>query len=179
MRCHSGPLFTDQQFHVLAVPQIGPGKGAEAPADFGRGRETSRPEDRYAFRTPPLRNVTLTGPWMHDGAYTVLELAVRHHLDAVQAWHRYDVAQVDPRLRATWRNDAQEEREMFANLDPLLRVPLRLSDQEIGDLLTFLEALTDPAAFRLEDFMPSRVPSGLPVDEPSEGVLRSALGYAE
>lgn len=165
VRCHSGPLLTDQQFHVLAVPQVGPGKGAEAPADFGRGRETLQPQDRFAFRTPPLRNVAVTGPWMHDGAYTSLELAVRHHLDALNAWQRYDASQLDPRLRPTLRSDAQEVRQMFANLDPHLRVPLRLSDAAIGDLLTFLEALTDPAVFALERFIPSRVPSGLPVQD--------------
>ncbi len=165
VRCHSGPLLTDQQFHVLAVPQIGPGKGAEAPADFGRGRETLRPEDRFAFRTPPLRNVVVTGPWMHDGAYTSLELAVRHHLDVLRAWQHYDISQVDSRLRATWRNDAREQGEMLANLDPLLRTPAPLSDGEIDDLLTFLEELTDPAVFSLARFVPVRVPSGLPVED--------------
>ena len=71
--CHSGDLMTDQQFHNLAVPQFGPGKGNGKPYDFGRYAETGVPDDRFAFRTPPLRNVALTGPWMHNGAYSNLE----------------------------------------------------------------------------------------------------------
>ncbi|MCX8071011.1 MAG: cytochrome-c peroxidase [Candidatus Binatia bacterium] len=121
--CHAGPLLTDQRFHVLAVPQLGPGKGAEAPEDFGRGRETADPRDLYAFRTPPLRNVTVTGPWMHDGAYTSLEAAVRHHLDVWQAWEGYDVSQLDERLQPTVQGGAHERAQMFANLGPLLREP--------------------------------------------------------
>jgi cytochrome c peroxidase len=55
--CHSTGLLTDQKFHNLAVPQIGDGKGREQPFDLGRARETGNDCDRYAFRTPPLRNV--------------------------------------------------------------------------------------------------------------------------
>ncbi|MCB0238120.1 MAG: hypothetical protein KDH08_05655, partial [Anaerolineae bacterium] len=69
-RCHSGNLLTDQEFHNAAVPQLGPGKGRQNPyIDLGRARETGNPDDRFAFRTPPLRNVALTGPWMHNGAF--------------------------------------------------------------------------------------------------------------
>jgi cytochrome c peroxidase len=55
--CHSTGLLTDQKFHNIAVPQIGDGKGREQPFDLGRARETGNDCDRYAFRTPPLRNV--------------------------------------------------------------------------------------------------------------------------
>ena len=58
--CHSGPLFTDQEHHVLASPQVGPGKGEQAPWDLGRIRETGKAEDEFAFRTPPLHNL---GQW--------------------------------------------------------------------------------------------------------------------
>ena len=82
VNCHSGPLFTDQEHHVLAVPQVGPGKGEQAPWDLGRIRETGEVVDEFAFRTPPLHNVTETGPWMHDGALSTLEAVILHHLES-------------------------------------------------------------------------------------------------
>ena len=81
--CHSGIFQTDLQFHAIAMPQIGPGKGDgfDGHEDFGRERVTGDPADRYRFRTPPLRNVVITGPWGHDGAYNTLETIVRHMAD--------------------------------------------------------------------------------------------------
>ncbi len=60
--CHNGATFSDGKFHNAAVAQIGPGKGdgADGRDDFGRMRETGAAADRYAFRTPALRNVELT-----------------------------------------------------------------------------------------------------------------------
>jgi len=60
--CHAGPFQTDHDFHAIAMPQIGPGKG-DGPSgrdDFGRERVTGLAEDRFKFRTPSLRNVALT-----------------------------------------------------------------------------------------------------------------------
>ncbi|MCK7580537.1 MAG: hypothetical protein MZV65_36100 [Chromatiales bacterium] len=48
-------------------------RDANSPSTLGRARETATTCDRYAFRTPPLRNVAITGPWMHNGAFTTLE----------------------------------------------------------------------------------------------------------
>lgn len=160
--CHAGPLLTDQRFYNLAVPQLGPGMLDEEPLDYGRGRETGSPSDRYAFRTPPLRNVALTGPWMHNGAYTTLEGAVRHHLDGLAALDAYDPRQLKPELQS------------FVHDDPidLARVrstawtdgqPLALNDAEVAALVAFLEALTDPAAYDLRSLRPDAVPSGRPV----------------
>jgi cytochrome c peroxidase len=161
--CHTGNLLTDQQSHDIAVPQVGPGKGAEAPLDFGRGRETGNEADRYKFRTPPLRNVAITGPWMHDGAYTTLEGAVRHLLDPATALRHYDVSQLAPDMQSTFQGDAQTLTAILANLDPLVATAQRLSDDEVNEILTFLEALTDPAAADLSGDIPDAVPSGLPV----------------
>lgn len=161
--CHSGSLLTDQECHGLAVPQVGPGKGAEAPLDFGRGRETGRAEDDYTFRTPPLRNVALTGPWMHDGAYVTLEAAVRHHLDPARSLEEYDSTQLAEELRDTFQADAATIDAMLANLDPAVATPIELTDAEVSDLLAFLESLTDPAATDLGGDVPDSVPSGLPV----------------
>jgi cytochrome c peroxidase len=106
--CHAGAFQTDHDFHAIAIPQIGPGKGDGRHADywsasgheafiedFGRGRVTMRPEDVFRFRTPSLRNVMLTGPWGHDGVYRSLEEVVRHHLDPVASLEQYAAAAVE------------------------------------------------------------------------------------
>jgi cytochrome c peroxidase len=158
--CHNGSLLTDQSYHNIGVPQLGPGKGDEAPLDYGRGRETGLAKDRYAFRTPPLRNVALSGPWMHNGAYTSLEGAVRHHLDPATAVETYDISQLDPGLRGTY----QEQPAVLSTLDPLVATPLVLSDRQVNDLLAFLEALTSPTTANSCELIPESVPSGLPID---------------
>jgi cytochrome c peroxidase len=163
--CHSGNLFTDQAHHNICVPQLGPGKGDEAPMDLGRARETGAAADRHAFRTPPLRNVAVTGPWMHDGAYTTLEGAVNHHLNPQEALRNYDVAQLAPALRETVQDDAQTLEELMQDLDPLLAEPVTLSDGEFGQLLAFLHALTSPSVEDLLYVVPVSVPSGLPVSD--------------
>ena len=158
--CHNGSLLTDQKYHNIGVPQLGPGKEDEAPEDFGRGRETGLTKDMYAFRTPPLRNVTITGPWMHNGAYTTLEDAVRHHLDPASALANYDITQIDPLLRDT----VQPQGSLLLTLDPLMALPVELTSQQFDDLMALLEALTSPSAAKGCDLIPDSVPSGLPVD---------------
>ena len=64
--CHSGYLFTDQNFYSLAIPQFGPGRTrtfVPFTRDVGRMAESNRLEDMYRFKTPTLRNVTLTSPY--------------------------------------------------------------------------------------------------------------------
>ncbi len=156
--CHSGSLLTDQQAHNIGVPQIGPGKEADAPLDLGQGR--------FAFRTPPLRNVAVTAPYMHNGAYSTLETAVRHHLDPAQALQSYDeTAHLPPDLWGTFQDDDLILGEMMGTLDGQVRPKRPLTDAEIGDLLAFLEALTDTAVYDLEKWIPISVPSGLPVED--------------
>lgn len=162
-RCHSGNLLTDQQPHDIAAPQVGPGKGVEAPFDFGCGRETGQPEDRFTFRTPPLRNVAITGPWMHDGAYVTLEGAVRHSLAPAESLGRYDATQLAGDMATTFQSDPDTINAILANLDPMVSHPMVLSDDEVNELLAFLESLTDPAAIDLGRDIPATVPSGLPV----------------
>ena len=104
-QCHSGNLQTDQEFHAIAMPQIGPGKNdgfdqsywqatgfAARLEDEGRYKVTRDPADRFKFRTPTLRNVELTGPWGHAGSYQSLEAVVRHHADPVGALNSYRAA---------------------------------------------------------------------------------------
>jgi cytochrome c peroxidase len=70
-QCHNGVNFTDNQFHVLGVPQVGPAK-----EDLGRYSVTKNEKDKGAFKTPSLRNVGLSAPYMHDGAFETLDEVV-------------------------------------------------------------------------------------------------------
>ncbi|HMR65295.1 MAG TPA: cytochrome c peroxidase [Anaerolineae bacterium] len=163
-QCHSGNLFTDQAHHNLAVPQLGPGKGAEAPFDYGRGRETLDPADLFAFRTPPLRNVALTGPWMHNGAYSSLTAAVSHHFtDPAELMARYDINQLHPDLQDTVQTGEVPVAVLVGTRDPLLQGLPALADLEMEQMLAFLQALTSPSTGYAIHDIPHQVPSGLPV----------------
>ena len=159
--CHSGPLLSDFQHHALAMPQIGPGKNAPGD-DIGRAIETD-PSDEYKFRTPQLRNVALTGPWSHSGAYTTLEGVVRHHLNPINALVTYDASQLRPLFAAT--HDVSMNGARAAALDPILAAPIDLTDQQMSDLMEFLHALTDPRMVVLTRDFPDSVPSGHPVGD--------------
>ena len=164
-RCHSGPLMTDQKFHNRVVPQVGPGKGDgdDGTWDFGRARVTGDPADRFKFRTPPLRNVAATGPYMHDGAFSTLEAAVRHCLDPATSAQNYDPAEhLPPELRPLYR--ANQTATILAAADPDEIAPVELTEAEIADLLAFLESLTSPGigSLGIHD-IPDSVPSGLPL----------------
>ena len=173
--CHSGTFQTDQGFHAIAMPQIGPGKGQNLPGfeggldDLGREAVTGSESDRLKFRTPSLRNVAVTGPWGHDGAYNTLEGVIRHHLDTSYALEHYDTSQTAlpprPDLDAI---------DFLCHHDPARRAILMqhselgsmsLSDGEVADLVDFMDALTDPRSLDLRFTVPMSVPSGLPVFE--------------
>jgi len=85
--CHTGPLFTDQAFHAIALPAFGPGRTRRfdpMPRDVGRMGESDALEDAYRFKTPSLRNVALTAPYGHNGAYATLEAMIRHKSDPIR-----------------------------------------------------------------------------------------------
>lgn len=171
--CHSGPYQTDHEFYSVAMPQIGPGTGDNQPGyndghdDFGREKVTGDPADRFRFRTPSLRNVAMTGPWGHDGAFNSLEAVVRQQLDPYAGMEDYDTTQA--RLPPRPDLDAQD---FIVHNDPARRgaivdtcelQPIRLNDRDVADLIEFLHALTDPAFINMRDQVPMRVPSGLPI----------------
>ena len=162
--CHTGPLLTDQLIHSVAPPQVGPGRGEEAPDDWGRESVSRNFADRYGFRTPPLRNVELTGPWFHDGAYVALEMAIRHFLDPATALSLYDPSLLRADVSEFYIVDEARSEQAIELLDPRLVVPKSLTDEQIANLEQFLLALTDPAARDLAHMVPSSVPSGIPVD---------------
>jgi cytochrome c peroxidase len=162
--CHNGALLTDQKAHVIAVPQLGPGKGEDAPLDVGRMLVTGDDSDRYAFRTPPLRNVELTAPYMHAGSYTTLREAIEHHLDPGATVNEYDAKQLPADVRVTMVTDPDFIEDCMSRVSPKLAPDRPLSDAEVDDLVAFLEALTDPSARDMSDTIPEGVPSGHPVD---------------
>ena len=203
--CHSGKFQTDHDFHAIAMPQIGPGKNHGQDGDYwrasghrgfledwGRGRVTMRPEDNFKFRTPSLRNVAITGPWGHSGAYDSLEAVVRHHLDPQGHLESYQpehetlpamnyVAEVTadgPKLSQAWVDGSRLEgvqlsdywvqsndklRNEIAQANEL--VPQSLSDHEVDDIVAFLGSLTDFDPTTAIKIVPESVPSGLPVED--------------
>lgn len=161
-RCHGGPLLSDLRHHALATPQLGPGVGPDAPDDRGRALVSGDRRDDYRFRTPPLRNVARTGPWMHAGAFSTLEAVLRHYRNPARSLLEYDAAQLPPAFAGLVDRDPTRNQARLAAVDPIVGRGLRFDDDELADLVTFLEeALTSPT----EDagLVPAAVPSGLPV----------------
>jgi len=150
--CHSGDFFTDEKFHNIAMPQLGRGKGDgdSEKEDFGRFRETQEESDKFSFRTPTLINVEVTGPWGHSGAYTSLEAIVRHHLDPQTAVNNYNSSQLtqtgiqnlDNMQSFTQKAIDKLQADRAAGKSVIEKVTL--TDEQVGDLVAFLTALTDP-----------------------------------
>ena len=90
--CHSGLYQTDQRSHVIAMPQIGSGRGSgpDGYEDYGREQVTGDEDDILRFRTPTLRIIALAAPYGHAGAYISLRAVVEHHLDAVNSPWAYN-----------------------------------------------------------------------------------------
>jgi cytochrome c peroxidase len=157
------------------MPQIGPGKGnnstgySDGREDFGREAVTGDATDRFKFRTPTLRNVALTFPYGHAGAYNSLEAVVKHHLDPINSLYQYDASQLVLPSRAdldaqdlvvmndTWR---VTEIAKHNELDPI-----ELKDKDVEALISFLHSLTDLSSLDLRFNTPKYVPSGLSLVE--------------
>lgn len=164
INCHSGPNLSDLEHYSIAAPQVGPGKDGPF-EDRGRFLVTNDTADLYKFRTPPLRNVALTGPWTHAGAYMTLESVVRHHLDPTSGLLGYDATQLPALFEPTLDTDVPRNNARLASVSPELGSPIALTDAEIADLLAFLQALTSPSSLSLLHDIPDSVPSGLPVTD--------------
>jgi cytochrome c peroxidase len=164
--CHSGTFQTNHGFAAIAAPQIGPGKGDgfQGRDDFGRARVTMNDADRYRFRVPSLRNVVLTAPYGHSGAFDTLDGMVRHHLDATGSLASYDMAQAvmpsRPDLDAVDLVIMKDEVSVAGIAAANELAPARLSESELRDLIEFLHALTDPSSLDLRDDVPASLPSG-------------------
>jgi len=160
--CHFGPLLGGQSFAAAAVPQLGPGVGKDAPLDMGQDPQFPSQTSRFLFRVPSLRNVELSAPYMHDGAFATLEAVVHHYNNAEETLKTYDVSQLDPRFRAQYRGDPATLNAILTAASPQIRQPLGLTDAELGQLVVFLKSLTDPAARNMAVLVPASVPSGMP-----------------
>jgi cytochrome c peroxidase len=105
--CHSGFLFTDQGYHNIGLYEVY--------ADEGRARFTLDSADLGKFKTPSLRNVAITGPYMHDGSIATLEAALAHFNQGGKG---------------------------HVNQSAAIK-PLQMNSRELSDLCAFLESLTD------------------------------------
>jgi len=119
--CHNGPNFTDERFHNEGLSYYG-----RKLQDLGRYEITKRPEDVGAFKTPSLRNIGRTAPYMHNGLFD---------LDGVLNMYNAGMAT----LR---RKPSQKDDPLFPTKSPLLQ-SLGLNRQDIADLKAFLETLTE------------------------------------
>jgi cytochrome c peroxidase len=162
--CHNGSTFSDNQFHDVAVVQIGPGEGDGLGGhdDFGRMRVTGNLADKYLFRTTPLRNVELTAPYGHDGSIVSLRAFVEHYSESDLKLLGFDPTQLDPDLQGTVQPNKSA---ILQQRDPLL-AGVVLTPDLVDQLMDYMSALTDNAARNLSRAGPKRVPSKLPVDNP-------------
>lgn len=109
-QCHGGPNFTDDRFHNTGV-----GFANGVFADAGRYEFTQDERDRGAFKTPTLREVALTAPYMHDGSVATLEAAVEFYSNG-----GVRNPSLDPRMRGPApRFSADEKRQLVAFLKAL------------------------------------------------------------
>lgn len=122
--CHFGPRLSDGKFHNLRISSFG-----EKAQDLGRHAVTGRAEDAGAFRTPSLRRVRESPPYMHSGLFASLEGAINlYDRGGGEVWAR---------------NAAEADHPLYphaARLSPHIR-PLGLSEDEKAALAAFLRAL--------------------------------------
>jgi cytochrome c peroxidase len=173
--CHqvsapSNEMFSDFAPHVIGVPQIAPAAGnvtfdgASQNEDFGLEQVTGDSNDRYKFRTSPIRNVALQPAFFHNGAFTRLEDVVRHHLDVSKSARNYSLASagVAPDLKAPMG----PIEPVLERVDPILATPIQLTDEEFSQLVDFVRnGLLDQRAKpeNLRKLIPRSVPSGFSV----------------
>lgn len=123
-KCHSGPMFSDYSLHILSVPD-----NAKLPTDAGAN-------GTYAFRTPSLRNLSLTAPCMHSGVFNSLD----------QVMNFYD--QIGDRRS---QNGHVNNNQIDGNIQ-------RFNRNDQNAILQFLNALNDG---NFDKTIPATVPSGL------------------
>jgi cytochrome c peroxidase len=180
VECHkvSGPsneMFSDFDQHVIGVPQIAPAVGDPSAGnitfdgpgqneDFGLEQVTGDANDRYKFRTSPLRNVALQPTFFHNGAFTRLEDAIRHHLDVIASVNNYNPTAAG--VASDLTGPIGPMAPVLARLDPRLANPAHLTDEEFRQLVDFVRnGLLDVRAKpeNLRKLVPKSVPSGRPV----------------
>jgi cytochrome c peroxidase len=176
--CHSGLYQTDQAYHAIAMPQIGPGRGSNGPGrsggfeDFGRQQVTGYAADTLKFRTPSLRNVALTAPYGHSGAYNSLRAVVKHHIDPVTSLYQYN----DQRQAILPIHPLLDDENYIAMDNPQIvdfiashneLAPMGYSEEDVDLIMEFLHALTDTGSIDLRNDIDvvNGVLSNLPLDD--------------
>jgi cytochrome c peroxidase len=165
-------MFSDFKSHVIGVPQIAPEFGVakgnvifDGPGedeDFGLEQVTGNPADRYKFRSSPLRNVSLQPAFFHNGSFTRLEDAIRHHLDVFKSAREYEPVRAGVDKDLTFRVGPMEP--VLSRVDPLLAKPIKLTSEEFESLVAFVRTgLLDPKSERrnLCSLIPNTLPSGM------------------
>ena len=135
-QCHSGWNLTDEKYH-----NIGVGWDLKEP-DVGRFKVTNNENDIGAFRTPTLREVALTGPYMHDGRLDTLEQVVEYYSSGVIANPYLDVEMRRSNLSLEEMLDLYSQDDRPENRKEFLVQELNLTDQEKTDLVAYMKALT-------------------------------------
>jgi len=151
--CHSGIMLSDFRFHSLGIPSHGYGFNGKG-LDRGRFRVTKNSDDLFRFRTPPLRNVTKTGPYFHNGVETSLRNAITLHFDPYRNANRYQ-----PDGSFTLSADQTQ------SISLLLPSQDGITNQDVDNLLTFLSALESEQVLDTEILIPPELPSGLSTAE--------------
>lgn len=152
--CHTPPIFSDEEFHNIAVPQFGKGKQPNG-EDFGRRDVSQNDNDRFAFRTPTLLNVTATSPYTHSGAFTELSEVIAHHIDPVSSIENYDfsfsnnpqmqyVSDLNPDAKKHSQKPLEFLLQQRKNGVSKLPTDVQLNSHQSEALAAFLGALTDP-----------------------------------
>jgi cytochrome c peroxidase len=178
VNCHAvagraNEMFSDFAPHAIGVPQVAPAFGTNlgnvvfagpgADEDFGLEEITGRPEDRYKFRTAPLRNLAVSPAFFHNGAFVALEDAIRFHTNVVGESRSYKAARAGLPADLTYRLGPPVPAHL---IDPLVRQPVHVTPAELSDLVAFIrDGLHDPrvTAANLCTLVPPTVPSGSPV----------------
>ena len=136
-RCHDGPMFSDFDHHAEGIPE----NPLLAQPDAGAGR--------FRFRTPSLRNVALTAPYMHNGMLTTLQDVLRFYDNGRS--ENPNVSNERDRDRGRSGNAVARVSGQFRRVD-------NMSEGEKADIIAFLNALSDT---NFDRTIPARVPSGL------------------
>jgi cytochrome c peroxidase len=152
--CHVPPIFTDEEFHNIAVPQFGKGKQPNG-EDFGRRGVTQVDTDRFAFRTPTLLNVSASAPYTHSGAFMQLSAVIAHHIDPKGSIETFDfsfannpqmqyAAVLYPNAQANSQLPLQDLLAQQQQGRSKLAANVQLTKVQIEAVSAFLDALTDP-----------------------------------
>lgn len=179
--CHavsgqSNEMFSDFKMHNIGVPQIAPyfgvGKGntifdgPDQDEDFGLEQVTGVAEDRYKFRSSPLRNVAVQAAFFHNGSFTELDQAIKHHLHVLSSLKQYNAKKAG--VAADLSSRMAPIQKVGASVDPLLLVGGRLDENEVSDLIRFVrDGLLDRRALpaNMCQLVPLALPSGAPLQK--------------